>query len=138
MTRTVRRLDILTAILLGVFLVVIFAGILTLSSALVAVGRIVLAAAIVVIVMRVGVALRRNRAADLKIDLNAYTPMEALGTSTATALALLLIFLAAFEMTQGAGFNLFEWGGGLVGLGFIVSRVVDRPWLDALREGLVD
>lgn len=138
MTRTLRRFDILTVVLLGIFLIVIFAGILTLSSALVAVGRIVLAAAIVVLVMRAAVALRRNRVADLKVDLNAYTPMEALGTSTAAGLSLLLIFFAALEMAQGSGFNLFEWGGGLVGLGAVVNRIIDRPWLDSLGEGIVD
>lgn len=131
MSNTLYRLLALAALLLVVGVVAFLAGTITGHPGLITVSSWAIVLCIPVMAARLIVAVRRRCASGRHIDLNAYSGTDALYISTGAAVCLFLLFLTAFQASQGLHPHVIWWAGALVCLLYIAGRLFEKPADDA-------
>lgn len=142
MSNALYRLLALAALLLVVAFFTFFAGSLTGHPGLITVSSWAIVLCIPVMAARLIVAVRRHRASGQHVDLNDYSGTDALLISTSTAVCLFLLFfllfLAAFQASQGLHAPVVWSAAALSGLLYIVGRLFEKPADDAERANTED
>lgn len=138
MSNVLYRLLALAAFLLVVAFFTFFAGSLTGHPGLITVSSRAIVLCVPVMAARLIVAVRRHRASGQHVDLNAYSGTDALLISTSTAVCLFLLFLAAFQASQGLHAPVVWSAAALSGLLYVVGRLFEKPADDAERANAED